>query len=256
MTNSKNKKITKRKRAYLPALHGSISLEAAVVGTMFLLIVLYLLSILLMMGTVFHKQMFFDQISKKLSKAVYYVTVADQITDETEFLKEEKEKIRKLAQESKNSGFNLQEAIYDHGYIDIKGFYPLELPFWKRFLFIRQRSRIKDWTGADISQPEQIVYITKTGTVYHKSKECSHLKLHIQRAEYREISAMRNQNGEKYTPCEKCVRGTLNEFSNLFVTTDGNRYHTTLQCSGISRYIIEISIDQVGDKKPCSECGG
>lgn len=256
MTNSKNEKYFKRKRAYLSALRGSISLEAAITGTLFLFIILYLVGVLLMLGTVFRKQMVLDTMSKKLSKAVFYVAAADRLTDNSEFLQEGKEKIEKLAEEGRNSGFFVQEAVYDNGYIDFKGIYPLELPIWKHKIFIQQRSRIKDWSGTDISQPEQIVYITKTGTVYHKSKECSHLKLNIQRAVYGNLSAMRNQSGGKYYPCEMCVKKSPDAFSTIFVTTDGNRYHTTLECSGISRYIIEISLEQVGDKKPCSECGG
>ena len=119
-----NKKINKRKRVYLSTSSGSITMEAAITITMFMLIVFYLMSLLTMLGKVFSKQVFLNTMSKKLSKAVYYVDVADQITDCKNTLKEGKEKIQTLAKESEKLGFDVKDVFYDHGNISfLESFY-------------------------------------------------------------------------------------------------------------------------------------
>ena len=251
-----NNIIKKGKRVCLFTSLGSITIEATIAITMFMIVILYVMSFMNLIGSEFKKQMFIDSVSKKMSKAVFYVEVADKLTDYDEELKNEKEKIKQLAEDSKKWGLNVEETIFNQGNIDIQLVYPLELPYWRHFIFVKQRSRIKDWTGTDISKSQDIVYITKTVTVYHRSKECSHLVIHINSDTYGNLSNLRNKNGGKYTRCENCASRNLHSSSTIFITTDGNRYHTDLQCPGLSRYLIEIDLSQIGERKPCSECGG
>lgn len=125
-----------------------------------------------------------------------------------------------------------------------------------------QRVKGRAWTGYEIeavyntnkdSNQDNTVYITETGTVYHKSKECSHIKLSI-----RSVNGipydLRNENGAKYYACEVCG-SSGGEFSLYYITSDGNRYHTTRNCSKLKRSIKEIPISEVGSRKPCSRCG-
>ncbi|MBV7604965.1 hypothetical protein KVQ88_24965, partial [Escherichia coli] len=78
----------------------------------------------------------------------------------------------------------------------------------------------------------ELVYITKYGNVYHSTKECSHLILYITGTEYGKVGEARNEQGEKYTPCEFCGNKKISDTTTVFITADGNRYHTNLQCSG------------------------
>ena len=96
----------------------------------------------------------------------------------------------------------------------------------------------------------------KYGNVYHSTKECSHLILYITGTEYGKVGEARNEQGEKYTPCEFCGNKKISDATTVFITADGNRYHTNLQCSGITRNIIEIDIKEVDNRKPCSSCNG
>lgn len=99
---------------------------------------------------------------------------------------------------------------------------------------------------------EQMVYVAETGKVYHFSKSCTHLKLSISRVSFQNVKGLRNEGGEKYRACEKCGK---NPGSTVYITKEGNRYHTAISCSGLKRTIDSIPISKVGDRTPCSRCG-
>ena len=122
-------------------------------------------------------------------------------------------------------------------------------------MFSRMRTRA--WTGYDNesaseSESEEIVYVTKYGEVYHRSKSCSYLKVSIRAVNLSLVEELRNAEGACYYACEKCGSNCTNT---VFVTPYGNCYHATLQCSGLKRTIQEIPLSQVGDKQPCKKCG-
>ena len=71
---------------------------------------------------------------------------------------------------------------------------------------------------------------------------------------FAEVGSQRNENGAKYYPCEHCARGEKPE--RLYITTDGDRYHYRLNCSGLKRTIIEIRRSQIGSLRPCKRCAG
>ncbi len=100
---------------------------------------------------------------------------------------------------------------------------------------------------------EKTVYKTETGTVYHVTLTCPSLKLNIRPATPSEVPGLRNEYGAKYYPCEKCVSGA--EPETVYITTDGDRYHYNLGCSGLKRTIIEIKRSEIGDLRPCKRCG-
>lgn len=125
--------------------------------------------------------------------------------------------------------------------------------------FMVTRCTARAFTGYDNAgtdkkkADEQIVYVTETGSVYHTRKNCTHLKLSISKVTYKRIKQLRNQGGEKYRPCEKCGKSPG---STVYITEEGNRYHTSISCSGLKRTIDAVPISKVGNKSPCSRCGG
>ncbi len=128
----------------------------------------------------------------------------------------------------------------------------------ERVLYSRMRTRA--WTGYDNAGSgtgemgaDEIVYITPNGTVYHRSRACSYLKLSILAVDMDFLDSRRNQDGEKYYACEKCGSAGGNT---VYITNYGNRYHTTLGCSKLMRTILAIPISQVGGRGACSKCGG
>lgn len=146
-------------------------------------------------------------------------------------------------------------------WVDIIASYRLKLPFSLIPLPnipIVQRFRIRAWTGedglADKAVTEKMVYITKTGRVYHMTRECTHLKLSIQTVMYSQISDLRNVDGAKYYACKKCLKDSKSK-DTVYITDDGSCYHNSLNCSGLKRQIEEIPIVEVGERACCSRCG-
>ncbi|MBR5968538.1 MAG: pilus assembly protein [Lachnospiraceae bacterium] len=105
----------------------------------------------------------------------------------------------------------------------------------------------------ETEKEEETVYKTETGTVYHVRLTCPSLKLHILMTEAGEVAGKRNEYGGKYYPCEKCVSGEAPE--TVYITTDGDRYHYKLDCSGLKRTITEIRKSEIGSLRPCKRCG-
>lgn len=100
-----------------------------------------------------------------------------------------------------------------------------------------------------MSQSEQgedeMVYVTKTGSVYHRSIACNHLKLSLRVVSIKELEEKRSFDGSIYYPCEKCCGGkNLSAKQNVVICNYGNRYHVEKSCQKISRSIREIPISK------------
>lgn len=115
----------------------------------------------------------------------------------------------------------------------------------------------KDWNSEEeieSKKGEQTVYITENGTVYHKDKNCSHIQLSIKTVPKTALEYARNISGAIYKKCEKC--GSKNkEESTTFITLEGNRYHTTLNCSGLKRTVLKVKLSTVISWNCCLRCG-
>ena len=130
--------------------------------------------------------------------------------------------------------------------------------YQQRILYSRMRTRA--WTGYDNSAhganggvaKEEIVYVTPDGSVFHRSRGCSYLKLSIAGADKSFLDMQRNQDGSIYYPCEECGSSCGNT---VYITNYGNRYHSTLGCSGLKRTVIAVSISEAGGRGACSKCG-
>ena len=118
--------------------------------------------------------------------------------------------------------------------------------------------RIRKWTGYDVTdspvtnETEEWVYITPTGNAYHKNPNCSYLNPKIYSAVSEQIGKYRNASGEIYRQCESCQDITLTGI--CFYTEYGNRYHTTLKCSGLKRTIYSVLLSEVEGRHFCGKC--
>lgn len=160
--------------------------------------------------------------------------------------------------------FRGNDATSSGDIIDLVAEYEME-PLFNIFSVkpykVFNRCRVHAWTGYDgggnggSDSSERIVYITENGQVYHLSRSCSHIALSISETDKNKVSDMRNLDGGKYTPCEMC--GLLPAESNsLFITDQGDRYHTSLTCSGLKRSVKAVPISEVQGMAACSRCGG
>ena len=163
----------------------------------------------------------------------------------------------------------LSSFMVEEDAVDIILVYKVKLPL----LFIVvddipmvQRVRLRGWSGTkvalksetedDTETSEEMVYITEHGTVYHLSKECSHLTLSIKEASMDTIKNLRNDSGGKYKECEICDKYKIElENNKVYITDYGDRYHKSLSCSGLKRTIKAIPKSEVGDRSLCKRCG-
>lgn len=124
---------------------------------------------------------------------------------------------------------------------------------------VTQTRTVRGWTGFSGRQQtvgetgEQLVYVTDYGTVYHCQLDCRYLKLSIQRASLEETQSMRNGDGGKYYPCERCWKDGS---ASVYLTQEGSRYHQSLNCPGLARGIHTVLLSETGGLPPCSACGG
>ena len=162
-----------------------------------------------------------------------------------------------------NGGVNGLKFYYSSikdGYVDLVVFYRVSLPYSMGInssFPVVQRCRMKAWTGSQIhgAVSDNMVYITSNGTVYHKTKECSHIKLQIRSVGQNQLSQLRNNYGAKYKACDKCALDGSNK-SYAYITGEGDRYHNTLSCSGLKRSVHAITKEaaEKDGKSACKRC--
>lgn len=93
-----------------------------------------------------------------------------------------------------------------------------------------------------------IVYVTEHGSVYHTSLSCSHICLRINGGNVKRIL-----KEKKYHACDKCIDdGEIP--SVLYVTRYGDKYHSSLSCSGLKRTVRTIPKEEAEGMKICSRC--
>lgn len=129
-------------------------------------------------------------------------------------------------------------------------------------IWMHNTVKVHAWTGSihksaggeNGEKAEKMVYVTESGTVYHKNLNCSHLKLSVVKIAGNSVSGMRNEYGEKYHACEGCSRGQKPGGS-VYITKSGNRYHNKKECSGLKRSVRLVKESDVESMHACSRCG-
>ncbi len=120
----------------------------------------------------------------------------------------------------------------------------------KPFTGISLKELGKNNTGED-----RPVYLAENATVYHVDRECTHLRLSIKQVAFDMVPGLRNYDGGRYKPCEICVRNNVG--SAVYITNEGDRYHSVITCSGLKRTVRSVNESEaVGmGLGPCSRCG-
>lgn len=168
--------------------------------------------------------------------------------------------------------FDDSKLMQGNNDIDIVARYKIRIPVRLFGLFekeVIQRVRLRGWNGQELTplylaseentgddkNDEAIVYVAETGTVYHLNRNCSHIKLSV-RAIEGIPTWQRNNTGEKYYPCESCLKHDHPETGTYYITSYGDRYHQIKDCSRLKRTIYEVPLSEVSHMRPCKRCGG
>jgi YesN/AraC family two-component response regulator len=111
------------------------------------------------------------------------------------------------------------------------------------------------WNGyaiPGIENDEEYVYVTEDSEVYHRSRECTHLRLSVRRVEAAEIP-------KGYHPCEKCMvqkkDAAAPEENGYYICSEGECYHRRRDCPGLKRTVYCIARKDVDGYRECSRCG-
>lgn len=199
-------------------------------------------------------------IASSINSAYYKLKMRDYVKEE------------RLNQSCIHGGYEgintyLSTFMKDSNCVDIIVIYRIKLPliFFNLDSFpVIQRVRMHGWNGygvtpknsnSDNQEKSLTVYITEHGTVYHLSKECTHLTLSIQEINFYQLELYRNNSGGKYKECSLCDKYVTNSHEKVFITKTGDRYHYSLTCSGLKRNIITIPINNIGERNLCRRCG-
>lgn len=100
---------------------------------------------------------------------------------------------------------------------------------------------------------EKLVYVTANASVYHLSRDCTHLRLSVREISAEEIEWVKNLSGRRYRACEKCVKGE--GAGAVYIADAGDCYHESPLCSGLKRTIYSIKIEEAVNLRPCGRCG-
>ncbi|MDD2957337.1 MAG: pilus assembly protein [Lachnospiraceae bacterium] len=167
----------------------------------------------------------------------------------------------------KNVNFLLSSFLKEDKMVDIVLTYRVKAPVGGIKIpgpFFLQKGSVRAWVGRSGSGGEgegtdgkaetgQKVFVTEHGKVYHTDINCTYIKLSLKQVDKDSVKRLRNNSGEKYHSCEICGKKAGN---NVYITGEGNRYHSSLACRGLKRTVQEVSMEEIGTMRPCSKCGG
>ena len=252
-----------KKRALLHAFsEGNLTLEAALVLPVFLLAISAVMYFLVIIHVQLNIQIKLEEVAREMAKTAYisedlnvfnyvYVKACLQDPDFREYL--DKSYIVGGAE-----GLSLLESTFfdRDGVVDLVVKYEMTIPFIPDKIVsfpCIERIYFRTWIGKDISKENvnngRIVYITTTGTVYHTNRECTHIRLSVMQAVFGLVK-------NSYSKCHICGETPGSDSAIVYITEEGDRWHSSLSCSGLKREVIEIDINEVGDRELCSRCGG
>ena len=106
------------------------------------------------------------------------------------------------------------------------------------------------YTGHE--ETEQMVFLSNTASVYHVDKQCKYLNVTIMKVPYMNLEAYRNNSRKKYKQCNFCNMGEMEYY--VYITPEGDGYHTTKNCIGLTRSIYTVPISQIKGKRQCVGC--
>jgi len=165
-----------------------------------------------------------------------------------------------------NVSFLESRLLNDGETIDIIAKYVVHIPVplisMIKF-YVIQRVRTRAYIGVlsidgendeDGDSGKRYVYVTETGKVYHCSRNCTHILLSIRSCNKSMLQTVRNRSGGIYKPCEKCCKSCADE-ETVYITNEGVRYHSSLECSGLKRSVRRIPLEEVSGRSACKKCG-
>lgn len=249
------------------SLSGNLTLEAALVLPLFLLIILSFLYFIVILDLQFKIQIKLEEIAREAAGDHYLgeeIPGYAGIRLMSGFASEEMQQLLENSfitdgiQGIKTAG---SDFFGEDGIIDYVISYEIRIPFIPDNLIslpMVQRCRFRIWNGEEIKEvggeESERVYVTETGTVYHLDPGCTHICLSIRGVAWQELETERNEGGGKYKKCSSCEI-EVEAGGKVYVTEEGDRWHASLSCSSLKRSVSAIDRADIGSRQLCSRCG-
>ncbi|MCR5420914.1 MAG: pilus assembly protein [Lachnospiraceae bacterium] len=246
-------------------LTGSLTVEASLVIPIFLFTMFLILSVINLLRFHLNLQEAVHQEAKRLSVVAYEKWNFSEGTIKEAVLSGIDNRVIKVAGvKNGRAGIDFSESkVNNRELIEINAAYEAELPYDFFDLFdycFVAKCVMHTYIGYENGlsertlnkEEEEYVYVTETGTVFHRDRECTYLRLSVKEVDRDKVNGLRNNSGHKYYPCKSCGKKMGNT---VYITSDGTCYHGSLSCKGLKRTVYCIPISQVGGRGPCSRCG-
>lgn len=158
--------------------------------------------------------------------------------------------------------FRNSSVLRDGETIDLIMNYRMKIPFSILGLDsvpMTSRSCRRAWIGREEEngsgkgQDDELVYIGRTSTKYHRSRTCHYLFNDIQSISFEDIKDVRSSSGGRYRPCSRCGK-YAKEGGNVYIMPGGEKYHSDRNCSSLAAYVEAVPLSQVVHLGPCSYC--
>ncbi len=262
---------------------GSITVEAALALPLFLFAMMILMMPMILMNESRKIQTELEQVCAEISQ---YAGVLSDSTLESEDYKKSgipeeliedmtktgfrlyaEGRIRSRIHTKKAGQFSLtgSRILEDGETIDLILSYQMILPFpvfRMKSVPMTARSCRRAWIGRDGGKgkgdtgqdmEDELVYIGKSSTRYHRNRNCHYLYNHISVISFADVGTVRNSDGRKYKPCARCG-GLAGPGSSVYIMPSGESYHGDRNCSSIVAYVRAVSLSEVEYLGPCSYC--
>lgn len=240
----------------------SMTVEAAMAVPLFFFAVISLLYLMEMMAIQTAVRSGVQYAGRELAREAYVIPAAIPSRLEADIVNAiGAERLNRSIVEGGSGGIHCEKSWMSpsSGICNLTAEYKVRLPipvFYVPPVTYEVHMKIKGWTGYVKSgfgnEKEETVYVTETGLVYHKDYHCTHLELSIRMIPSSDLTDSRNESGGKYYPCESCGG---KDTGGVFITDTGDRYHSSLSCSGLKRTIYAVQASEVIGKGACKRCG-
>lgn len=111
---------------------------------------------------------------------------------------------------------------------------------------IKQKAYLGDGSreSSDGEESEdEYVYVAENGVVYHRTRSCTYLLPDVK------TSSIESAKNNGYKACKYCGGGD----GVVYITTDGECYHSSTACSRLRRTVSRQKLSEVS-LPPCSKC--
>lgn len=158
--------------------------------------------------------------------------------------------------------FSNSSVLKDGETIDLVMNYRMKIPF---SIFrvdsipMTARSCRRAWIGREgksqngDGQADELVYIGKTSTRYHRDRNCHYLFNDIKTIPFDKVDSARNSSGGKYQPCSRCGKYAQIGGS-VYIMPGGEKYHSDRNCSSLAAYVQAVPLSKVRHLGACSYC--